>query len=88
MALHAGLRRARPRSAAAFYERQEARNAELVAAGPADEVKVRDYTGKPTFYAQIWTSIKTVLFGFALATLVAVPLGILCGLSPRGEPRR
>ena len=35
---------------AAFYERQEARNAELVADGRADEVKVRDYTGKPTFY--------------------------------------
>jgi nitrate/nitrite transport system permease protein len=67
---------------AAFYARQEARNAELAAAGRADEVKVRDYTGKPTFYAQIWTSIRTVMFGFALATLVAVPLGILCGLSP------
>lgn len=66
----------------AFHERQEARNAELVAAGRAEDVKVRDYTGKPTFYAQIWTSIQTVLFGFALATIVAVPVGILCGLSP------
>lgn len=65
-----------------FYARQEAKNAELVAAGKADMVKIRDYTGKPTFYAQIWTSIQTVLFGFAIATIVAVPVGILCGLSP------
>ena len=43
---------------------------------------VRDYTGKPTYYDQIWTSIKTVMFGFLIATLVAVPLGIVCGLSP------
>lgn len=67
---------------AAFYERQDKRNAELTAAGRADEVKVRDYTGKPTFYAQIWTSIRTVLFGFALATFIAVPVGIVSGLSP------
>ena len=67
---------------AAFYERQEVRNADLAAQGRADDVKVRDYTGKPTFYAQIWTSIRTVLFGFAIATLFAVPVGILCGLSP------
>ena len=81
MALHQDhLREGEKR--AAFDQRQEARNAELVAEGHADQVKLRDYTGKPTFYAQIWTSIQTVLFGFALATLVAVPLGILCGLSP------
>ena len=67
---------------AEFYERQAARNADLVAQGKADMVKTRDYTGKPTFYAQIWTSIKTVLFGFVIATLFAVPVGILCGLSP------
>ena len=67
---------------AEFYERQEARNADLVAQGKSDMVKIRDYTGKPSFYAQIWTSIKTVLFGFVIATLFAVPVGILCGLSP------
>ena len=67
---------------AEFFARQDARNAELVAEGKADMVKVRGYVGKPTFYAQIWTSIQTVLFGFALATIVAVPLGIACGLSP------
>ena len=65
----------------AFYERQEARNAKLEADGKSDKVKWRTYTGKPTYYDQIWTSIKTVFFGFLLATLVAVPLGILAGLS-------
>jgi len=67
---------------AAFYERQDAKNAELLAAGKGDEVKQRAYTGKPTYYAQIWTSIRTVLFGFAIGTLVAVPLGIVSGMSP------
>ena len=66
----------------AFYERQEARNAKLEAAGKEDRIKWRDYTGKPTYYDQIWTSLQTVFFGFLIATIVAVPIGILCGLSP------
>ncbi|MCI4662576.1 MAG: ABC transporter permease [Neomegalonema sp.] len=66
----------------AFYERQEARNAKLIAAGKEDRVKWRDYTGKPTYYDQIWTSIQTVFMGFLLGSIVAIPLGILCGLSP------
>ncbi|KAA0917749.1 ABC transporter permease [Aquicoccus porphyridii] len=41
----------------------------------------RAYTGAPTYYQQIWTSIQTVFFGFLLATVAAVPLGILAGLS-------
>lgn len=65
----------------AFYERQEARNAQLVAEGKSDQVKVRSYAGKPTYVDQILTSLKTVALGFALATLLAVPLGIMCGLS-------
>ncbi|WP_372605499.1 ABC transporter permease, partial [Actibacterium sp.] len=65
-----------------FYDRQDERNAKLVAAGKEDMVKYRDYTGKPTYYDQIWTSIKTVFFGFLLGTIVAVPLGIASGLSP------
>ncbi|MEY8831916.1 ABC transporter permease [Phaeobacter italicus] len=42
----------------------------------------RAYTGAPTYYQQIWTSIQTVFFGFLIATIVAVPLGIMAGLSP------
>lgn len=63
-----------------FFARQEARNAELAAQG--QPVTFHPYTGAPTFYDQIWTSIKTVLFGFAIATVFAVPIGIVCGLSP------
>lgn len=66
---------------AAFYARQAEKNAALIAAGKSDEVKNRSYTGKPTYYEQILTSIQTVFFGFLLATLVAVPLGILSGMS-------
>jgi nitrate/nitrite transport system permease protein len=42
---------------------------------------VRKYTGKPTYIDQIFTSLKTVFAGFLLATLLAVPIGILCGAS-------
>ncbi len=66
---------------AAFYERQDARNAELIANDRADDVKQRVYTGKPTYYQQIWTSIKTVFFGFLIASIIAIPLGIMAGLS-------
>ena len=66
---------------AAFYERQEARNADLAAAGKADKIRWRQYTGKPTYLDQIVTSLLTVALGFLIAALVAVPLGILCGLS-------
>lgn len=68
--------------AVAFQERQEVRNAKLIDQGREDRVKWRDYTGRPTYYDQIWTSLKTVFFGFLLATLIAVPIGIACGLSP------
>ncbi len=79
--LHADHVRSREKEAD-FHQRQEARNAKLIEAGKQDRVKWRDYTGAPTYYDQIWTSIQTVFFGFLIATLVAVPLGIVSGLSP------
>ena len=39
------------------------------------------YTGARTYLDQILTSLKTVLAGFAIASLIAIPVGILCGLS-------
>ncbi len=68
--------------AAAFYERQEERNAAFAEAGQEERIKWRDYTGKPTYFDQIATSLQTVFFGFLLASVIAVPLGIVCGLSP------
>ncbi|QID19012.1 ABC transporter permease [Nitrogeniibacter mangrovi] len=64
-----------------FYQRQEERNAKILERNPQAELKLRPYTGKPTYFDQIVTSLYTVFTGFALGTLVAVPLGILCGLS-------
>jgi nitrate/nitrite transport system permease protein len=67
--------------AAAFYELQETENAQILAADPTAEVRVRPYNGRPTYIDQIATSLKTVFTGFLIATLIAIPLGILCGLS-------
>ncbi len=67
--------------ATAFYQRQEERNAKKLAKNPDATVKVRNYTGKETFFDQIITSLKTVLFGFFIASAIAIPFGIICGLS-------
>ncbi len=67
--------------AQAFYERQEARNTKRLEKDPNAPVRWREYTGKPTFFDQIGTSLVTVLAGFIIASLIAVPLGICIGLS-------
>ena len=64
---------------AQFYADQDARNAAL----PEAQRRYFDYAGAPTFLDQIITSLQTVALGFVLATLVAVPLGLVCGLSQR-----
>ena len=66
---------------ASFYERQEKRNAEKLAKNPDAEVKIRSYTGKATFFDQILTSLVTVFTGFVMASLIAIPIGIVTGLS-------
>jgi nitrate/nitrite transport system permease protein len=65
----------------AFYKRQEKRNAKKLAKNPDAKVKIRNYTGKPTFFDQILTSLVTVFAGFIIATIIAVPIGIISGLS-------
>ena len=65
----------------AFYQRQEKRNADRVAKDPNYVPKIRAYTGKETFVDQIGTSLITVMSGFALAAIIAIPLGIAIGLS-------
>ena len=64
-----------------FYQRQEKRNADRVAKDPNYVPKIRAYTGKETFLDQIATSLITVLSGFFLAAVIAIPLGIAIGLS-------
>lgn len=65
----------------AFYERQEKRIAEQLATDPNTSIERRVYTGSPTFIAQIGTSLITVMSGFILASLLAIPVGIMIGLS-------
>lgn len=66
-----------------FYQRQEDRNAKKLAKDPDAKVKIRAYTGKSTIVDQIFTSLITVAFGFLVASLIAIPLGILCGLNEK-----
>jgi len=64
-----------------FYDRVEARNQKFIEKGQPEKVKDIAYTGSPSYYNQIWTSIKTVFFGFLIGSAIAIPLGILAGLS-------
>lgn len=66
-----------------FYERQRLRNEVKLARDPSAIVKIRNYTGKPTFLDQIFTSLITVMFGFFIASVIAIPLGVVCGLSEK-----
>lgn len=40
-----------------------------------------EYTGRPSFLDQIGTSLKTVFAGFLLAIFIAIPVGMVMGLS-------
>ena len=60
-----------------FREKTAAINVERMAEGKEPIV----YTGRPSFIDQIFTSLKTVFAGFILALLIAVPIGIIIGLS-------
>lgn len=64
-----------------FYARQAQKNTAAVNADPQAEVKVRKFTGKPTFLDQIVTSLVTVFAGFVIASAIAIPVGVLCGLN-------
>ena len=68
---------------AAFYEQQNANNAAAIAAGNPGGVRNFTYAGPPTFLDQIITSLETVALGFFLATIFAVPIGLMAGLSTR-----
>ncbi len=68
---------------AEFYAQQDAANAAAIAAGDPGAVQEFDYSGPPTFPDQVLTSLETVALGFVLATLIAVPIGLVCGLSKR-----
>jgi nitrate/nitrite transport system permease protein len=62
-----------------FYARQDARIAKIKAANPNANPKRVAFTGKPTYFDQILTSLKTVFVGFIFASILALPIGIICG---------
>lgn len=64
-----------------FYARQEDRNLQKQAKNPAAKITTVEFTGKPTYIDQIITSLKTVFMGFTIASLIALPIGVICGLS-------
>ena len=61
----------------AFNKRVKKTNEQRKAKG----LKPIEYTGRPSFADQVFTSLKTVLWGVLLAIFIAVPFGILLGLS-------
>ena len=69
----------------AFEELQATRKAEFLARSPeerqGEEFTTLTYTGKPTYIDQILTSLFTVFAGFIVGTIIAIPIGIFCGLS-------
>jgi len=44
-------------------------------------IKGSSYAKPWTFLDQIWRSLACVFLGFAIAIIIAIPIGILCGLS-------
>lgn len=60
-----------------FEAKVAATNEKRIAKGQAPIT----YTGRPSFVDQIGTSLKTVFAGFLLAALIAIPIGIIIGLS-------
>jgi nitrate/nitrite transport system permease protein len=64
-----------------FHERQDVRNAKKLAKDPNAEVTDRPYTGRQTYFDQILTSLWTVFVGFVIASIIAIPIGIVSGLS-------
>ena len=70
------------KKAVEYYQRQQERNEQKLAEDPAAEIKTRPYNGQATYLDKIFTSLYTVFAGFVIGTLIAVPLGLLCGMSP------
>ncbi|MDE3068284.1 MAG: ABC transporter permease [Verrucomicrobiota bacterium] len=66
---------------AEFYKDLAKRRAEFLASHPGETFPDIKYSGPPTYLDQICTSLETVFTGFLIGSLIAVPAGILCGLS-------
>ncbi|MEM7230738.1 MAG: ABC transporter permease subunit [Planctomycetota bacterium] len=45
------------------------------------KIQESSYAKPPTFFDQVWTSVTCVFLGFLIASLIAIPIGVLCGLN-------
>lgn len=77
---HAATFRAQAASAGPDAARELLRKASLLETSAA-KTRAQRYAEGPTYLDQIATSLKTVFTGFLVASLLAIPLGVLCGLS-------
>jgi len=59
------------------YERQKTRNEKKLAKNPDAKVKWREYKSRTTFFDQIVTSLITVMWGFVVASIIAILLVLL-----------
>lgn len=69
-------------AAAAVLEKRGAANTAAQMLEKANVAKAAKFAASPSYIDQIITSLKTVFAGFMIASLVAIPLGVLCGTSP------
>jgi nitrate/nitrite transport system permease protein len=69
------------KAAVDFYASEKTKKAAYLAKFPDRTYPNRKYAGPPTYIDQIFTSLKTVFVGFLIASAVAIPIGVLCGLS-------
>ena len=69
-------------SAPTDQEKQLASNQKKIKAFEKRISKPKEYISNGSIIDYIKLSITTVLFGFFLAAFIAIPMGILCGLSP------
>ncbi|MBW7656814.1 ABC transporter permease [Hydrogenophilus thermoluteolus] len=64
-----------------FYEQQRIRNEKKLQENPNAKIVWREYRGMPTYLDKIQRSLITVASGFLLGSLIAIPVGLLIGIS-------
>ncbi len=69
------------REESTFYVNERSKKVGYLAKFPDRTYPVRKYAGPPTYIDQIFTSLKTVFVGFLIASAIAIPIGVLSGLS-------
>lgn len=64
-----------------FYVDDKVKKQAYLERFPDRTYPTRKYAGPPTYIDQIFKSLQTVFVGFLIASAVAIPIGVLCGLS-------